>query len=53
MNKVEIYTQKASLILHEIYGSNAEFREGQLGAIISVLQKERTLVVQKTGWGKV
>ena len=35
-----------------IYGESAEFREGQLEAILSVLEGKRTLVVQKTGWGK-
>ena len=35
-----------------IYGANAEFRDGQLEAIQAVLSGERTLVVQKTGWGK-
>ncbi|OTO14295.1 RecQ family ATP-dependent DNA helicase [Enterococcus sp. 3H8_DIV0648] len=43
---------KAISILKEAYGPRAEFREGQLEAIISVVQKKKTLVVQKTGWGK-
>lgn len=34
------------------YGLDAEFRDGQLEAIESVLNSKRTLVVQKTGWGK-
>ena len=34
------------------YGENAEFRDGQAEAIIGILQGKRTLVVQKTGWGK-
>lgn len=38
--------------LISIYGEGAEFREGQLEAIQSVLEGKRTLVVQKTGWGK-
>lgn len=38
--------------LKESYGEDAEFREGQAEAIIGVLQGKRTLVVQKTGWGK-
>jgi len=49
MNDVE---QKATEILKNSYGSSAEFRAGQLDAITSVLQKKKTLVVQKTGWGK-
>ncbi len=35
-----------------IYGQGAEFREGQMEAISSVLEGKRTLVVQRTGWGK-
>ena len=31
---------------------DAEFREGQLEAIESIVDGKRTLVVQKTGWGK-
>ncbi len=38
--------------LKGIYGDNAKFREGQLEAIISVLEGKRTLVVERTGWGK-
>ncbi len=38
--------------LKKSYGENAEYREGQLEAIIAVLDGKRTLVVQKTGWGK-
>lgn len=38
--------------LKNIYGNDAEFREGQREAIQSVLNGERLLVVQKTGWGK-
>lgn len=34
------------------YGKEAEFREGQEEAINNILQGKRTLVVQKTGWGK-
>ncbi len=38
--------------LKKYYGKNAEFRQGQEEAISSVLAGKRTLVVQKTGWGK-
>ena len=38
--------------LKNIYGNDAEFREGQKEAIQSVLNGDRLLVVQKTGWGK-
>lgn len=39
-------------ILRESYGENAEFREGQKEAIEAVVNEKRSLVVQKTGWGK-
>ena len=38
--------------LKQYYGADAEYREGQLEAIIAVLEGKRPLVVQKTGWGK-
>jgi ATP-dependent DNA helicase RecQ len=34
------------------YGKDATFKEGQLEAVEAVLEAKRTLVVQKTGWGK-
>jgi len=34
------------------YGDDADFKPGQLEAIEAVLDNKRTLVVQKTGWGK-
>lgn len=40
------------ITLKKYYGRDAEFREGQAEAIQGVLQGKRTLVVQKTGWGK-
>lgn len=39
-------------ILKDFYGKNAVFREGQLEAIVATMKNNRTLVVQKTGWGK-
>ena len=39
-------------ILRESYGENAKFRDGQKEAIEAVVNGNRTLVVQKTGWGK-
>lgn len=44
--------QQAESILKKAYGQDATFREGQLEAILSVVEKKKTLVVQKTGWGK-
>ena len=38
--------------LRACYGPSAEFREGQEEAILGILSGKRTLVVQKTGWGK-
>ena len=43
---------RASEILRTIYGADATFREGQYEAIEATLTHHRTLVVQKTGWGK-
>ena len=39
-------------MLKEIYGKDATFREDQDKAIVSVLEGKKTLVVQRTGWGK-
>lgn len=38
--------------LKDIYGPKATFRSDQEKAIMSVIQGKRTLVVEKTGWGK-
>ncbi len=46
-----IYTQ-ALKIIRNLYGENASFRDGQYEAIEATLTHHRTLVVQKTGWGK-
>lgn len=42
----------AKKYLCSVYGDKATFREGQLEAILTVLNGKRALVVQKTGWGK-
>ena len=39
-------------LLQQMFGPGAQFREGQREAIEAVLRGERTLVVQRTGWGK-
>lgn len=39
-------------MLKQAYGPFAEFRDGQYEAIEATLTNKRTLVVQKTGWGK-
>ncbi|MEA4903057.1 RecQ family ATP-dependent DNA helicase [Desulfitobacterium sp.] len=40
-------------LMHQMLGDGASFREGQWDAIESVVvHKRRTLVVQRTGWGK-
>ena len=43
---------EATKYLNNLYGENTKFRDGQLDAVLSVLSNNRTLVVQKTGWGK-
>ena len=47
----DIYN-KASTIIKRLYGENAQFREGQYEAIEATLLNRRTLIVQRTGWGK-
>ena len=46
-----IYKKSISL-LHSVFGSNAVFRDGQYEAIEAAATQRRTLVVQRTGWGK-
>ena len=43
---------RAAAILKKMYGENASFREGQYEAIEATMNNRRTLIVQKTGWGK-
>ena len=43
---------KVNEVLQSIYGADAKFRSGQYEAIEATLNNKRTLVVQKTGWGK-
>ncbi|UTH00569.1 RecQ family ATP-dependent DNA helicase [Macrococcoides canis] len=43
---------RALTLLQSSYGNDAQFREGQLEAIQAVIDKKKTLVIQKTGWGK-
>ena len=47
----EIY-ERANQILKSVYGPDASFRQGQYEAIEATLTNKRTIVVQKTGWGK-
>ena len=47
----ELYQRSVS-ILKSLYGENAVFRDGQYEAIEATLTQRRTLVVQRTGWGK-
>lgn len=44
--------KRASELISKLYGPNASFREGQYEAIEATMTQKRTLVVQKTGWGK-
>lgn len=43
---------KAEKLLKKMLGLQAQFREGQIDAIEAVVEGKRTLVVQRTGWGK-
>lgn len=51
MGKVDL-ERLAQQHLESVYGKGAIFKEGQLKAVLTVLQGNRVLVVQKTGWGK-
>lgn len=51
INDNEIYEQ-AQKIINELFGEGAAFREGQYEAIEATMTRPRTLVVQRTGWGK-
>lgn len=44
--------RRAAQIIRSLYGPGAGFRQGQYEAIEAVLTHRKTLVVQKTGWGK-
>jgi ATP-dependent DNA helicase RecQ len=43
---------RSTAILQELYGPGASFRDGQYEAIEATMTQNRTLVVQRTGWGK-
>ena len=43
---------KSTSIIQSLYGPNASFRDGQYEAIEATMTQNRTLVVQRTGWGK-
>ena len=47
----KIYKYVKAVVM-KLYGEGAEFREGQYEAIEATLLNKRTLVVQRTGWGK-
>lgn len=44
--------KQATEIIKELYGKDASFRDGQHEAIEATMTQKRTLVVQRTGWGK-
>ncbi len=43
---------EALKILRLAYGERADFRKGQYEAIEAAVNRKRTLIVQRTGWGK-
>src|SRR5258705_3329525 len=48
-----MHKEKALALLKEALRSDADFREGQWEAIdLAANQRQRVLVVQRTGWGK-
>ena len=44
--------KQATSIIENLYGPGASFRGGQYEAIEATMTRNRTLVVQRTGWGK-
>ena len=44
--------ERATEIIRQLYGPEASFREGQYEAIEATMTRNRTLVVQRTGWAK-
>lgn len=44
--------EKALSIVRSLYGPGGAFRDGQYEAVEAVMSRRRTLVVQRTGWGK-
>lgn len=44
--------ERASQVLTSLFGPEATFRTGQYEAVEATLLNQRTLVVQRTGWGK-
>lgn len=48
----KLIEQKALSLLKNMFGEEAVFRTGQLEAIKKVVNSERVLVVEQTGWGK-
>lgn len=52
MNDNSAVFEKSTAILQSLYGPGASFRDGQYEAIEATMTRNRTLVVQRTGWGK-
>lgn len=48
----KIIYDRANILLKQLYDDRAIFRDGQYEAIESVFTHKRSLVVQRTGWGK-
>lgn len=51
-NNTKITNLDPLSLLRSSIGKEADFRDGQLEAIEKILNNERILVVQRTGWGK-
>ncbi len=47
-----ILRERGEELIKQMFGADAVFWDGQWEAIESVLNRQRTLVVQRTGWGK-
>ena len=44
--------QYAEKLLKQMIGKDAEFRDGQWEAIENAVNNKRSLIIEKTGWGK-
>lgn len=45
-------TDRITATFRRYYGQDARFRDGQYDAVANTLCRRRTLIVQRTGWGK-
>jgi ATP-dependent DNA helicase RecQ len=49
---MDLLYNQALRLLKSMFGESAEFRDGQWEAIEAILKGKKSLIVQRTGWGK-